>query len=268
VGLARALPILLEGKRFSAREALEVGLIHEVVAPGEEAAAAERWVLSTTSWGQPWDQSGWRPAGLDDLTAVIALRRREILAETLGHYPAPLAILDCLEQGYGQDIDSAIRIEMEIFARLIQRPEPRDMIATLFASKLDYERRAKAGTLPEPVTRVAAALARLWEEPAPDVAAALAAGGFVLPGVAAPAPDDDADRSGYWFERAPDDTRKRLMREVLAKIAAAAESHADELGGDLAKLADYAMVTRFGFPAYLGGPFALRACRQSLALAS
>ena len=75
----------------------------------------------------------------------------------------------------------------------------------------------------------------------------------------------DMDGKLFGFERVLD-----LLRtsSSAAEVADAAQSHAAELGDDFTRLADYAMVTRFGFPAYLGGPFALQASRQSLALAS
>ena len=42
-----------------------------------------------------------RPMSID-AAAIIARKRESVLAETLGHYPAPLAILDCVVQGLPQ----------------------------------------------------------------------------------------------------------------------------------------------------------------------
>jgi len=33
---------------------------------------------------------------VDDAASIIGAETRSVLAETLGHYPAPLAILDCV----------------------------------------------------------------------------------------------------------------------------------------------------------------------------
>jgi len=268
VGLDLALPVLLEGKRFSPAQGLAAGLVHEVVEPGREVVAAENWILSATSVGQLWDTQGWTPRDLERLDAYIAARKQRELGETLGHYPAPLAILECVRRGLAQPIDAALRTEMEIFSGLIQRPEPRDMIAVMFVAKTDYERRQKKGELPPAVEHVASVLARLWLEPASNaIAIALVAAGFILPGIAPPVPDDDATRAGYWFEREPDDNRKFIVREMLEKIVAVAESYEGEVAG-LTGLVDYVTVTRFGFPAYLGGPFTLWNSRQALKLAS
>src|SRR6266566_8194469 len=149
IGVEAALPVLLDGARIGGAAAIAAGLADELVAPGEEVAAAERWVLSRPPATQPWDQPGWRAKDAKRSAALIGQRRANVLAETLGHYPAPLAILDCVEQGFPQNFDAAIRTEMNIFTKLIQRREPRNMIRTLFLGRLDHERLKKNGMNPK-----------------------------------------------------------------------------------------------------------------------
>src|SRR5437588_2218860 len=155
-GIEKALPILLEGARLSGQSAVDAGVVDQLVAAGEEVAAAERWVQSYPSASQPWERPGWRPADVDDLAEIVARKREGVLAETLGHYPAPLAILDCVSQGLPQPFDAAIRTEMQIFSKLIQRREPRNMIRTLFLGRLDHDRLRKAGGIPAPVEQAVA----------------------------------------------------------------------------------------------------------------
>src|SRR6201997_2374446 len=156
IGIEAALPVLLDGARIGGQAAIAAGLADELVAPGEEGAAAQRWVLSQPPATQSWDQPGWRAKDAKRSAALIGQRRASVLAETLGHYPAPLAILDCVEQGFPQNFDSAIRTEMQIFARLIQRREPRNMIRTLFLGRLDYGPLKKRGMNPKIADAVAA----------------------------------------------------------------------------------------------------------------
>ena len=161
IGIEAALPVLLEGARIGGQAAIAAGLAHELVTPGEEIAAAERWVLSRPEAMQPWDRPDQHCDAARRLAPIIAESRRKMLAETLGHYPAPSAILDCVEQGFPQDFDTAIRTEMQIFAKLIQRREPRNMIRTLFLGRLDHERLKKKGLNPkiaEAVAQVSSAL--------------------------------------------------------------------------------------------------------------
>lgn len=158
IGVEAALPILLDGGRLAGQAAVDAGLVHAIVPPGEEIATAERWLLSTTSAAQPWDRDGWiahRPAAV---SAKIDPVREHMMAETDGLYPAPIAILDCIEFGLPQCFDGAIRSEMSIFSHLIQRSEPRNMIQTLFLGKADYDRHSRKGALPAFVGEVVEAL--------------------------------------------------------------------------------------------------------------
>src|SRR6266852_8827995 len=54
IGIEKALPVLLEGARLSGQAAITAGAVDQLVSPGEEVAAAESWLLSTTSPRQIW----------------------------------------------------------------------------------------------------------------------------------------------------------------------------------------------------------------------
>lgn len=146
IGLDLGLEVLLQGRNLAGAAALEAGLVHELVDDGAEVAAAEDWLLSPAAHAvQPWDRPGSSPAIHADYAAAIALHRARELARMLGHEPAPLAILDCVEFGLMQPFDGAIRAEMSVFAQLIQRPEPRNMIRTMFLGKQAYDRADRSG---------------------------------------------------------------------------------------------------------------------------
>src|SRR3546814_15918263 len=68
-------------------------------------------------------------------------------SRTGGNYPAPIAVFDCLEKGLEASIEGGIAIEVDAFATLIQRPEPRNMIRALFVGAQDYGKRRKSNTL-------------------------------------------------------------------------------------------------------------------------
>jgi 3-hydroxyacyl-CoA dehydrogenase / enoyl-CoA hydratase / 3-hydroxybutyryl-CoA epimerase len=140
IGVEAALPVLLDGARLSGQAALDAGLIDALAAAGDEIAQAEQWLLSAKNAKAPWDDPHWTPSPLPSLV------KRHTAADA--NNPALGAILECIEFGCPQSFDGAIRSEMAIFAHLIQRPQPRNMIQTLFLGKTDYDRAVRKGELP------------------------------------------------------------------------------------------------------------------------
>ena len=256
VGVGIALDILLDGKQLAGREALGAGLVDELVEPGDEVATAERWLLGESHCLQPWDRPGAAFAERDATLAAVDAHRATVLAATLGHYPAPLAILDCVEHGLVQPIDVALRTEMSIFSLLIQRPEARNMIQTLFLGKLDHDKLVRAGALPphvaSTVEQLAAAVERLPSAPP------LATAGF--PGKGDATPVRSTTLPGYWLDAG--DASANEARRLLEPVTRLAAQVASGLTSEEHRLADYAIHKRTGFPAYLGGPFALAAHRS------
>lgn len=258
IGIEAALPVLLDGARVSGQAAIAAGLADELVGPGEEVAAAERWVLSQPAATQPWDRPDWRAADRSRVAAIIGASRSRMLAETLGHYPAPLAILDCVEQGFPQDFDSAIRTEMQIFAKLIQRREPRNMIRTLFLGRLDYERLKKKGMNPQ-ITEAVAAISKVLgahSERGKELSDAFARAGFRVEQPRRADFDGRVADAVYWHDDEPRTWGKDLLRARLADAEAAAAGWRTQLDEAERRAADYVLVTQAGFPAYLGGLFA------------
>jgi 3-hydroxyacyl-CoA dehydrogenase / enoyl-CoA hydratase / 3-hydroxybutyryl-CoA epimerase len=258
IGIEQALPVLLEGAQLSGQAAVTAGLVDQLVPAGEEVRAAERWVLSQAATSQPWDRPGWRPTDGDRATAIIDRKRADVLADTLGHYPAPLAILDCVSRGLPQPFDDAIRTEMQIFSKLIQRREPRNMIRTLFLGRLDHDRLRKAGGIPAPVEQAVAAVSEaLQADGNADamLAKAFARAGFRGTAAAAPAFDGVIAQADFWLEAEPVTDGKRALREHLARAYAVAEKWRAQLSEDERRAADYLLVKNCGFPAYMGGAF-------------
>ncbi|MET4198893.1 enoyl-CoA hydratase-related protein [Bradyrhizobium sp. LA6.12] len=258
IGIEAALPVLLDGARIGGQAAIAAGLADELVGPSEEVAAAERWVLSQPAATQPWDRPDWCAADGSRVAANIGASRSKMLAETLGHYPAPSAILDCVEQGFPQDFDSAIRTEMQIFAKLIQRREPRNMIRTLFLGRLDYERLKKKGMNPR-ITEAVAAISNVLgaqSERGKELSDAFARAGFRVEQPRRADFDGRITDAVYWHDDEPRTWGKDLLRARLVDAEAAAAGWRTQLDEAERRAADYVLVTQAGFPAYLGGLFA------------
>jgi len=246
VGVDLGLDVLLMGRTLQGHEALEAGLVDAVVAEGEEIAAAEAWLLSADAYGvQPWDQPGAYPLDHTSYAAAIEAHRARELTRMLGHEPAPLAILDCVEIGLMQHIDGAIRSEMSIFARLIQRPEPRNMIRTMFAGKQAWGKAHRNGGITCQVTDAlvnAKTLVDSYARTYPQLREA----GF-LARVAHPSPAQANIGQDYWFKSKP---------ALVSKITELTGQLNENIAGFTAEemlLIDYKLCADGTIPAYLGG---------------
>ncbi|AIP22484.1 3-hydroxyacyl-CoA dehydrogenase [Burkholderia pseudomallei] len=138
VGVQASLPLLLEGKRLKAADALAAGILHAVVPAGEEIAAACAWLLdaSRRTATQPWDAKGFRipggalthPSVQQVFMAANALARQK----TYGNYPAVASILSCVYEGLLTDLDTGLKTEARYFVKAVLSPEAKAMIRTLF----------------------------------------------------------------------------------------------------------------------------------------
>jgi 3-hydroxyacyl-CoA dehydrogenase/enoyl-CoA hydratase/3-hydroxybutyryl-CoA epimerase len=126
LGVATALEkVLLSGARFSPADALELGLVDQVVASTNELLpAAKAWIAVNPEPLQPWDRKGYTiPGGTPSEGALKAqlpflsanLRRQ------LGGAPAPAqrAILAAAVEGSQVDADAASLIETRYLIHLI-----------------------------------------------------------------------------------------------------------------------------------------------------
>lgn len=147
IGIEKALPLLLEGKKLNPERALKEGLINELAESKEELIQkAKNWILNNPHPLQPWDEIDKKgkvvgiqnykipggnvqsPKGVQTFIAATAL----LQTKTQGNYPAPQAILECLYEGLQVSIDDGLMIEAKHFARISQTPEAKNMIRTLF----------------------------------------------------------------------------------------------------------------------------------------
>jgi len=164
IGMQAAAPLLMEGKRITAAEALKIGMIHAVVAVGEERQAARKWLLDVIASGakplQPWDTKGFKipgggpgtPHGMQMFMAANAMLREK----TFDNYPAPKHILSCIYEGLGTDFDTGLAIEARYFTNLVISPVSKNMIRSLFFGMQDANKLASrpAGVPPQKYSKI------------------------------------------------------------------------------------------------------------------
>jgi 3-hydroxyacyl-CoA dehydrogenase/enoyl-CoA hydratase/3-hydroxybutyryl-CoA epimerase len=191
------------------------------------------------------------------ISEALAPVKQAALKSSLGHYPAVFAILDCVEFGLPQSLEGGIRSEMASFSHLVLRSEPRAMIQTMFLGRIDTERLERTRRLPDLATATIAAVRGVLDQ-SRDKAEALAAAGFADFGEAEPV--RSRLTPGYWIDS--DDPRAAAARDVLKRINETVEPLGRGRSDEERRVADFATVTRAGFPAYLGGPFVLASLRR------
>ncbi len=141
LGLMVAQPYLVEGKLFGPREALELGLVHELIAPSADAkaelrAAALKWITANPTARHPWEANDYKvPGGLPSnpkVASMLPVVPAMMKQKTRGLYPAPEAIMACMVEGLQVDVVTALRIESRYLARLITGTNAQSMINTFF----------------------------------------------------------------------------------------------------------------------------------------
>lgn len=194
IGIAQALPLMLEGRHVTMQQALALGIVDALVPPDELLAAARQALLhDRVPRTARWDERGFAMPGGDSRAPAVAelfmLTNARLFGAHHGLQPALAAIASCVWEGSRLPIDRALRVERMAFAGLVQGPQAHAMIATLFFARQAAE---KAALRPRDVPRsTLRSMALATSEPAAQALAqaAAAAGLTVQPADAASTAD-------------------------------------------------------------------------------
>ncbi|NWA69037.1 3-hydroxyacyl-CoA dehydrogenase NAD-binding domain-containing protein [Pseudomonas reactans] len=137
LGLEKALPYLLEGKKVRPQQALQAGLVNELAADRDELLAKSRaWILANPDAKQPWDNKGYQiPGGTPSsprVAQMLAIAPSILRSKTQGCFPAPEKILCAAVEGAQVDFDTAHLIETRYFTELVTGQVAKNMIGTFW----------------------------------------------------------------------------------------------------------------------------------------
>ena len=137
LGLEKALPYLLEGKKVRPQQALQAGLINELAADRDELLAKSRdWIFANPEAKQPWDNKGYLiPGGTPSnpkVAQMLAIAPSILRSKTNGCFPAPEKILCAAVEGAQVDFDTAHLIETRYFTELVTGQVAKNMIGTFW----------------------------------------------------------------------------------------------------------------------------------------
>jgi len=133
-GVERAIMPLLEGTRFNAKKALEVGLVEELADDVPSMISkAKAWIKANPEAMNPWDVKGFKIPGGNaknpKITQMLQGANPMLFQKTRGLVPAPVKILDVVADTLRVDFDTAMEIEARVFVGLVTTPVAKNLMS-------------------------------------------------------------------------------------------------------------------------------------------
>src|SRR3989454_1386727 len=147
IGPRAALDIILAGKVERTQKAFKLGIVDELVPP---AILRDITLAAAKKLAGGWRPRRKRPGGFvgwvldgNPLGRMLVFRmaRQQVLKQTGGNYPAPLAALEAVEYGLRHGIAEGLKREAQLFGRLAVTDVSRKLVQIFFATtqlKKDY----------------------------------------------------------------------------------------------------------------------------------
>src|SRR4051812_39589280 len=131
VGVSKAVQMMTTGNPISSEEALQLGLVDEIVQNGDLLDAAVVYANKLVAEKKPLRRIRDLQAKKDvDLAQV-----REQVAKASRGYPAPLEIVSCVEAAVSKPFDEGRKVERERFAHLVNTTESAALRHAFFAER-------------------------------------------------------------------------------------------------------------------------------------
>jgi 3-hydroxyacyl-CoA dehydrogenase len=134
IGVEPALAMIVSGDPVGADKALEAGLIDEIV-KGDIAAAGAAFANRVVREGREVRKTNAGSARLDQPAAEFFAAARSRVAREQRGYPAPLAIVDCVEAAVALPFAKGVQRERELFEKLKPTTESKALRHLFFAER-------------------------------------------------------------------------------------------------------------------------------------
>ncbi|HKK46007.1 MAG TPA: 3-hydroxyacyl-CoA dehydrogenase NAD-binding domain-containing protein, partial [Balneolaceae bacterium] len=138
IGIQNALTYLLTGKNIYPHKAHRLGLVDELTHKDAILTAAKTAVRKINAGH--FERKDKRPMlhqlmeGLSPLRKIIySQARKRAQSNIKGNYPAPLKIIDCVEEGYKNGMQAGLELESISFGQLAATPESKALVNLFFA---------------------------------------------------------------------------------------------------------------------------------------
>ena len=156
VGLRLALDLILTGRTLKAKRALKAGLVDEVVPAPLLLEAARAAALRLAGGAPPPSRPGISTTEKLLRPVIFRKARESVREKTGGHYPAPPAAVDAIEEGTATTLARGLEIEARKFGELAVSDVSRALVSVFLATQ-DIKKDAgyPPGTKPREVRKVA-----------------------------------------------------------------------------------------------------------------
>lgn len=134
VPLPTALDMALTGKQLDSKRALRAGLIDDRCANSILLDVAAQYVNKGKAKPQSKSLKERAMSSAPARAIIFKQARKQTLAKTLGNYPAPLKIIDCMERGLSKGMESGLALERQHFGELTMTPESAQLRQIFFAT--------------------------------------------------------------------------------------------------------------------------------------
>ena len=140
IGARAALDIILAGKTERAQKAFRLGMVDELVHP---AILRDVTLTAAKRMAGGWRPKRRRPGGvvgwlLDGTppgrALVFRAARKQVLEQTKGNYPAPLAALEAVEHGLKHGLAEGLKREAQLFGHLAVSDVSKKLVQIFFAT--------------------------------------------------------------------------------------------------------------------------------------
>ncbi|MFQ5746941.1 MAG: 3-hydroxyacyl-CoA dehydrogenase NAD-binding domain-containing protein [Gemmatimonadota bacterium] len=140
-GIQNAFGLILTGKPASASRCRRIGLVDRVASHARFEEEVREFVadILAGAWERRPRRAG-RGARLMEGTApgrriLFSIARKRTAARTGGHYPAPLRVIDVVEQSWGRPLDEAFALEARALGELAAGGPSRGLVRVFLLSQ-------------------------------------------------------------------------------------------------------------------------------------
>ncbi len=155
IGVQKAMKMMLTGTPARAKQAKKYGIVDDVVPKSILMDVAKK--LAKLSPKKRQAKKGWGDRALEDTPfgrkLLFKKAREQTLSKTQGNYPAPMLIIDCIEEGLG-DRRKGYGLEAKNFGKLVMTPESKQLREIFFATTEMKKENGVEGVSPKKVQQV------------------------------------------------------------------------------------------------------------------